>query len=189
MELHLEIITSNHTKFAVEVDLKLPKVPYKETIRGTAKVEGKHKKQSGGRGQYGHVFIEFSPLPTGEGFEFEDKILVSRVGNIPLGKGAAGSHGIRVRPGSLPDIASLYDGSYHSVDSSEMAFKIAASLAFKRNGAGKPHFARTDYVCRGYCSGTVYGRHYGRYEQRRDAFLAWKARRRQLGYQSQCSHG
>jgi elongation factor G len=137
-ELHLEIITSKLAqKFAVEVDLKLPKVPYKETIRGTAKVEGKHKKQSGGRGQYGHVFIEFSPLPTGEGFEFEDKIFG---GAVPRQYIPAVEKGLReaMESGVLAgfpvvDIkASLYDGSYHSVDSSEMAFKIAASLAFKK---------------------------------------------------------
>ena len=74
-ELHLEIITSKLAqKFGVEVDLTLPKVPYKETSRGTAKVEGKHKKQSGGRGQYGHVWIEFEPLHEGEDFEFVDQI-------------------------------------------------------------------------------------------------------------------
>jgi len=137
-ELHLEIITSKLAqKFAVEVVLKLPKVPYKETIRGTAKVESKHKKQSGGRGQYGHVFIEFSPLPTGEGFEFEDKIFG---GAVPRQYIPAVEKGLReaMESGILAgfpvvDIkASLYDGSYHSVDSSEMAFKIAASLAFKK---------------------------------------------------------
>jgi len=137
-ELHLEIITSKLAqKFAVEVVLKLPKVPYKETIRGTAKVESKHKKQSGGRGQYGHVFIEFSPLPTGEGFEFEDKIFG---GAVPRQYIPAVEKGLReaMESGVLAgfpvvDIkASLYDGSYHSVDSSEMAFKIAASLAFKK---------------------------------------------------------
>ena len=74
-ELHLEIIVSRLAqKFGVEVDLSTPKVPYKETIRGTARVEGKHKKQTGGRGQYGHVFLELEPLEAFEGFEFEDKI-------------------------------------------------------------------------------------------------------------------
>ena len=74
-DLHLEVITSKlQKKFGVEVDLKTPKVPYRETIRGTTKVEGKHKKQSGGRGQYGHVWLEIEPLPTGTGFEFVDKI-------------------------------------------------------------------------------------------------------------------
>ncbi|MGI6658681.1 MAG: elongation factor G [Dethiobacteraceae bacterium] len=137
-ELHLEIITSKLAqKFGVEVDLTLPKVPYKETIRGTAKVEGKHKKQSGGRGQYGHVWIEFEPLHEGEDFEFVDKIFG---GAVPRQYIPAVEKGLReaMESGVLAGYpvvgikASLYDGSYHSVDSSEMAFKIAASLAFKK---------------------------------------------------------
>lgn len=137
-ELHLEIITSKLAKkFGVEVDLLLPKIPYKETIRGTAKVEGKHKKQSGGRGQFGHVWIEFSPLPSGEYFVFEDKIFG---GSVPRQYIPAVEKGLReaLESGILAgypvvDIkASLYDGSYHNVDSSEMAFKIAAHLAFKK---------------------------------------------------------
>ncbi|HHX75431.1 MAG TPA: elongation factor G [Firmicutes bacterium] len=137
-ELHLEIITSKLAKkFGVEVELSLPKIPYKETIRGTAKVEGKHKKQSGGRGQYGHVWIEFSPLAPGEYFVFEDNIFG---GAVPRQYIPAVEKGLReaMETGVLAgypvvDIkASLYDGSYHTVDSSEMAFKIAAHLAFKK---------------------------------------------------------
>lgn len=137
-ELHLEIITSRlASKFGVEVDLKLPKIPYKETIRGSAKVEGKHKKQSGGRGQFGHVWIEFAPLDSGQYFEFEDKIFG---GSVPRQYIPAVEKGLReaMETGILAgypvvDIkASLYDGSYHNVDSSEMAFKIAAHLAFKK---------------------------------------------------------
>jgi elongation factor G len=137
-ELHLEIITSRlANKFGVEVDLNLPKIPYKETIRGTARVEGKHKKQSGGRGQFGHVWIEFSPLPSGEFFEFEDKIFG---GSVPRQYIPAVEKGLResLESGILAgypvvDIkASLQDGSYHNVDSSEMAFKIAAHQAFKK---------------------------------------------------------
>jgi elongation factor G len=137
-ELHLEIITSRlANKFNVEVDLTLPKIPYKETIRGTARVEGKHKKQSGGRGQFGHVWIEFSPLETGEYFIFEDKIFG---GSVPRQYIPAVEKGLReaLDTGILAgypvvDIkASLQDGSYHNVDSSEMAFKIAAHQAFKK---------------------------------------------------------
>jgi elongation factor G len=137
-ELHLEIITSRlANKFGVEVELNLPKIPYKETIRGTAKVEGKHKKQSGGRGQFGHVWIEFAPLTSGEYFLFEDKIFG---GSVPRQYIPAVEKGLReaMETGILAgypvvDIkASLYDGSYHTVDSSEMAFKIAAHLAFKK---------------------------------------------------------
>jgi len=137
-ELHLEFISSKLAKkFGVEVDLTLPKIPYKETIRGTAKVEGRHKKQSGGRGQFGHVWIEFSPLPPGEQFVFEDKIFG---GSVPRQYIPAVEKGLReaLESGTLAgfqvvDIkASLYDGSFHTVDSSEMAFKIAAHLAFKK---------------------------------------------------------
>lgn len=137
-EMHLEIITSKLAKkFGVEVELTPPKIAYKETIRGTAKVEGKHKKQSGGRGQYGHVWIEFEPLPAGEDFVFEDKIFG---GAVPRQYIPAVEKGLReaLESGVLAgypvvDIkASLYDGSFHTVDSSEMAFKIAAHLAFKK---------------------------------------------------------
>ena len=136
-ELHLEVITSKlQKKFGVEVNLKTPKVPYKETIRGTAKAEGKHKKQTGGRGQYGHVWLELEPLPGGE-FEFVDKIFG---GAVPKQYIPAVEKGVRetMEEGPLAgypvvDVrCTLYDGSYHSVDSSEMAFKIAASLGFKK---------------------------------------------------------
>ncbi|HHT48622.1 MAG TPA: elongation factor G [Firmicutes bacterium] len=137
-DLHLEVIVSKlQKKFGVQVELKDPKVPYKETIKGTVKVEGKHKKQSGGRGQYGHVWLELEPLPSGGGFEFVDKIFG---GAVPRQFIPAVEKGIRetMEEGVLAgypvvDVrATLYDGSYHSVDSSEMAFKIAASMAFKK---------------------------------------------------------
>ena len=136
-DLHLEVISSKlQKKFGVEVNLKTPKVPYKETIRGSAKAEGKHKKQSGGRGQFGHVWLELDSLPGGE-FEFVDKIFG---GSVPRQYIPAVEKGIRecMEDGPLAgypvvDIRCiLYDGSYHSVDSSEMAFKIAASLGFKK---------------------------------------------------------
>ncbi|MCW3488994.1 elongation factor G [Dethiobacter alkaliphilus] len=137
-ELHLEIITSRlASKFGVEVDLLAPKIPYKETIRGTAKVEGKHKKQSGGRGQFGHVWIEFSPLESGKYFEFEDKIFGGAVPKqyipaVEKGLREAMESGILAGYPVVDIKATLYDGSYHNVDSSEMAFKIAANLAFKK---------------------------------------------------------
>lgn len=135
---HLEVIMSKlQKKFGVGVTLKAPKISYKETIKGTVKVEGKHKKQSGGRGQYGHVWLEISPLPSGSGFEFKDDIFG---GAVPKNFIPAVEKGIRetMEKGVLAgypvvDVrVSLFDGSYHSVDSSEMAFKIAASLAFKK---------------------------------------------------------
>jgi len=139
---HLDVITSRlQKKFGAEVELKVPKVPYKETIKGTVKVEGKHKKQSGGRGQYGHVWLELEPKPTGEGFEFVDKIFG---GAVPRQYIPAVEKGVRetMEDGILAgypvvDIkVILYDGSYHSVDSSEMAFKIAASMALKKGFMG-----------------------------------------------------
>jgi len=137
-DLHIEVITSKlQKKFGVSVNLKEPKISYKETIKGTTKVEGKHKKQSGGRGQYGHVWLEMSPLPPGGGFEFVDNIFG---GAVPKNYIPAVEKGIRetMERGVLAgypvvDVrVSLFDGSYHSVDSSEMAFKIAASMAFKK---------------------------------------------------------
>lgn len=137
-QVHLEVVGSRiKRKFGVEMNLSLPKVPYKETIKGSARVQGKHKKQSGGRGQFGDCTIEISPLPHGDGFEFEDKIVG---GVIPQQYRPAVEKGIieamekGVMAGyPMVDIkVSLVDGSYHTVDSSEMAFKIAGSLAFKK---------------------------------------------------------
>jgi elongation factor G len=136
-DLHIEVITSKlHKKFGVEVNLKAPKIAYKETIKGSTKVEGKHKKQSGGRGQFGHVWLELNPLPGGT-FEFVDKIFG---GSVPQNYRPAVEKGVRetMEKGVLAgypvvDVqVVLYDGSYHPVDSSEMAFKIAASMAFKK---------------------------------------------------------
>ncbi len=137
-EVHLEVTADRlKRKFGAEVVLETPRIPYRETVRGTAKVEGKHKKQTGGRGQYGHVFLEISPLPAGSDFEFEDKIFG---GSVPRQYIPAVEKGIResLDEGMLAGYplvdfkVTLYDGSYHPVDSSEMAFKIAASMALKK---------------------------------------------------------
>ncbi len=138
-DTHLEVICSRLlNKFGVEVVLETPKVPYRETIRGSVKVEGKHKKQTGGRGQYGHVWIELEPITdSDEDFIFEDKIFG---GSVPRQYIPAVEKGLResIQEGVLAGYpvvgvkATLYDGSYHTVDSSEMAFKIAASMAFKK---------------------------------------------------------
>jgi len=136
-KVHLEVVGARiKRKFGVEMSLSIPKVPYKETIRGSATVQGKHKKQSGGRGQFGDCTIEISPT-NGNGFEFEDKIVG---GVIPQQYRPAVEKGIveAMEKGVLAgypvvDIKiSLIDGSFHNVDSSEMAFKIAGSLAFKK---------------------------------------------------------
>jgi elongation factor G len=134
---HVEIIIEKlKRKYSAEVVLKAPKVPYKETIRGSASAQGKQKKQTGGHGQFGDTWIKVEPLPHGAGFEFVDKIVG---GAIPRNYIPAVEKGIReaMAGGHLAgypmvDVrATLYDGSYHDVDSSDMAFKIAASMGFK----------------------------------------------------------
>ncbi|GGE84099.1 elongation factor G [Priestia taiwanensis] len=136
-ELHLDIIVDRmRREFKVEANVGAPQVAYRETFRGSAKVEGKFARQSGGRGQFGHVWIEFSPNEEGKGFEFENKIVGGVVPReyIPaVGAGLEDAMKNGVLAGyPLIDVkAALVDGSYHDVDSSEMAFKIAASMALK----------------------------------------------------------
>lgn len=136
-ELHLEVILGKlKNKFGAEAVLKQPKIPYRETIRSTVKAEGKHKKQSGGHGQYGHCWLQFDPYMEGD-FEFVDKIVGGVVPRqyIPaVEKGLKESleHGVLAGYPVVGIRCTLYDGSYHPVDSSEMAFKIAAHLAFKK---------------------------------------------------------
>lgn len=137
-QVHIEItIEKLKRKFGVEVHLSTPKVPYKETIKGRTRVQGKYKKQSGGRGQYGDTWLEIEHLPRGAGFEFVDKIIG---GAIPRQYIPAVEKGIveAMIEGSLAgypvvDVrVSLVDGTFHTVDSSEMAFKIAGSMGFKK---------------------------------------------------------
>jgi elongation factor G len=137
-ELHLEVVLSQlKEKFGLEVDVGKPRVPYRETVRATAEAQGKYKKQSGGRGQYGDTWLRIEPLSSGTGFEFVNKIVG---GTIPSKYIPAVEKGIRdtIVKGVLagyPVIdlrATLYDGSFHNVDSSDLAFQIAASLAFKK---------------------------------------------------------
>ena len=139
-EQHLDVIVSKlKSKFGVEVTLKSPRVPYRETIRKTVSVQGRHKKQTGGHGQFGDVWIEFAPCDA-EGLEFAERVVG---GAVPKGFFPAVEKGLRecIVKGPLAGYpvvglkATLYDGSYHPVDSSEMAFKTAASLAYK---AGMP---------------------------------------------------
>ncbi len=136
-ELHIEVIAKKlMNKFGVECVLTQPKIPYRETIKGRAHVEGKHKKQTGGHGQFGHVWIDFEPTAEGD-FVFEEKIFG---GSVPKQYIPAVEKGLRdcIKQGVLAGYpvvnmkAILVDGSYHPVDSSEMSFKIAASLAFKK---------------------------------------------------------
>ncbi|NQT29081.1 MAG: elongation factor G, partial [Candidatus Saganbacteria bacterium] len=137
-ELHLEIIVDRLLReFRVEANVGKPQVSYKETIRGEAEVEGKFIRQTGGRGQYGHVYLRLEPLEAGKGFEFVNKIVG---GSIPREYIPAVETGIKEAMATgvvagFPVIdlrVILFDGSYHDVDSSEIAFKIAGSMAFKR---------------------------------------------------------
>ncbi|MBE7034791.1 MAG: elongation factor G [Ruminococcaceae bacterium] len=133
---HIEVVISKlKAKYSVDVDLTEPKVPYRETIRKAVKAEGKHKKQSGGHGQYGHVWIEFEPTDA-EGLVFEEKVFGGAVPKnffpaVEKGLQESMAHGVLAGYPVVGLKATLYDGSYHSVDSSEMAFKMAANLAYK----------------------------------------------------------
>ncbi|MBF0505829.1 MAG: elongation factor G [Nitrospirae bacterium] len=137
-QVHLEVsLEKLKRKFGVEVVMKTPKIPYRETIRAFAKGQGRYKKQSGGRGQYGDCWIEMEPLSRGGGYQFVDRIVG---GVIPQQYRPAVEKGIveAMRDGVIAgypmvDVkVTLYDGTYHSVDSSEMAFKIAGSMALKK---------------------------------------------------------
>ncbi|MEW6308137.1 MAG: elongation factor G [Bacillota bacterium] len=138
-DLHLEVICDRlRRKFGVEVTLEAPRIPYKETIRSHVRVEGRHKKQTGGRGQFGHVWLEMEPLPDmAQDFEFVDKVFG---GAVPRQYIPAVEKGLRevLVEGVIAGYpvtglrCMLVDGSYHTVDSSELAFKLAAGLAFKK---------------------------------------------------------
>ena len=134
---HLEVVVSRlKRRYGVEVELKAPKIPYRETIRGTANVQGRHKKQTGGHGQFGDCWIKMEPLPRGEKFVFVNDIFG---GSIPkqfvpaVEKGIleAAEHGFVAGYPVTDFKVTLYDGSYHEVDSSEMAFKLAGRKAFR----------------------------------------------------------
>ncbi|MBE3569016.1 MAG: elongation factor G [Bacillales bacterium] len=141
-ELHLDIIVDRMKReFKVEANVGAPQVAYRETFRKSAQVEGKFVRQSGGRGQYGHVWIEFSPNEEGKGFEFENAIVGGVVPReyipaVQAGLEDAMQNGVLAGYPLIDIKAKLFDGSYHDVDSSEMAFKIAASMALK-NAASK----------------------------------------------------
>lgn len=136
-ELHLEILVDRMKReFKVEANVGQPQVAYKETITASAKAEGKYIRQSGGRGQYGHVWLEVNPKERGEGFEFIDKIVggvIPREFIAPTEKGVKGAKDKGVIAGyPLVDLSvTLYDGSFHEVDSSEAAFQIAGSMALQ----------------------------------------------------------
>ncbi|MCL2010044.1 MAG: elongation factor G [Synergistaceae bacterium] len=137
-DMHIDIVLAKmKERYGVELDTKTPQVPYRETIKKTSEAQGKHKKQSGGRGQYGDVSIRYFPLERGAGFEFVDKIVG---GAIPNNYIPAVEKGLReyMKKGPLAGFpvvdfkAELFFGSYHDVDSSEMSFKLATRLSFKK---------------------------------------------------------
>ena len=136
-QLHVKLAVERaKRRFKLDILLKTPKIPYRETLRGTAKAQGRHKKQSGGHGQYGDCWIELTGMPRGSGCSFEDQItggVIPRqyIPAVDKGIQEAAMHG-RIAGYPVVDFkVSLYDGSYHTVDSSEMAFKMAGRLAFQ----------------------------------------------------------
>lgn len=136
--LQLDIIVKRvKSRYNLDLELTKPRVPYKETVKGVAQAEGKYKKQSGGRGQYGHCFIKIEPLERGKGFEFVDKIFGGAIPKnyIPsVEKGIVEKMADGIIAGyPVVDIrVTLYDGSYHEVDSSDMAFRIAGRMALQK---------------------------------------------------------
>lgn len=144
-ETHLEVAAERlSSKFGVEVTLQKPKVPYKETITVKTQAEYKHKKQTGGHGQYGHVFLELEPLPRGSGFEFTERVVGGAVPKnyipaVEKGVMEARLEGVLAGYPVVDVKVTLYDGSSHPVDSSDMSFKIAGAQALKKGLAqGQP---------------------------------------------------
>ncbi len=137
-QLHIELsVEKAKRRYKTEIILKTPKVPYRETVRGKCQVQGRHKKQSGGRGQFGDCWIEMEGLPRGSGYQFEDAIVGGVIPRqyipaIDKGVQEAAARGFLAGCQVVDFKVRVYDGSYHNVDSSEMAFKIAGSLAFKK---------------------------------------------------------
>ena len=137
-QIHIEtIIEKLKRKFGVEAQLNTPKVPYRETIKGKARVQGKHKKQTGGHGQFGDCWIQIEPMGRGKGFEFVDNIVggvipKTYIPAVEKGVVESAQKGLLAGFPTIDFKVTLDDGSYHAVDSSEMAFKIAGSLAFKK---------------------------------------------------------
>ena len=136
-QLHIELAVERaKRRFKVDVVLNDPKVPYRETVKGKVQVQGRHKKQSGGRGQFGDCWIEMEGAPRGSGYSFEDAIVGGAIPRqyipaVDKGIQEAAARGYIAGYPVVDFRVKLYDGSYHPVDSSEMAFKVAGSLAFK----------------------------------------------------------
>ena len=137
-DLHIDIVLARmKERYGIELETRTPQVPYRETIRKTAEAQGKHKKQSGGHGQYGDVHIRYSPLERGAGFEFVDSVVGGAVPRnfIPAVEKGLREYMVKGPLAGFPVVdfrAELYFGSYHDVDSSEMSFKLATRLSFKK---------------------------------------------------------
>lgn len=137
-QLHIEIaVEKAKRRSKVDILLKTPKVPYRETVKGKCQVQGRHKKQSGGRGQFGDCWIEMEGLPRGSGYVYEDGIVGGVIPRqyipaIDKGIQESAARGYLAGYPVVDFKVRVYDGSYHTVDSSEMAFKVAGSLAFKK---------------------------------------------------------
>ena len=162
-ELHLEIIVDRMLReFKVDATVGRPQVAYKETVLGQAEAEGKYVRQTGGHGQYGHVWLRVEPRERGAGFEFVNEIkggVIPQEFIAPVEKGVKEALDKGVLAGyPLVDLSvTLYDGSYHDVDSSEIAFKIAASMALQEASRREAGFTGTDYEITDYHAGAVHG--------------------------------
>jgi elongation factor G len=136
-DIHLDVVIEKlKSKFGVNVKTEEARVPYTETVRGSAKAQGRHKRQTGGKGQFGDCWIELEPLPRGEGFAFDNKVVGGAIPKnfipaIEKGIREAMDHGLLAGYPAVDIKVTVYDGSYHDVDSSEMAFKAAGALALK----------------------------------------------------------
>ncbi len=186
---HIEVVVAKLRKrYHVEMTLKPPKVPYRETIRGKADAEGKHKKQTGGHGQFGVCRIKMEPLARGAGVEFVDDIFGGAIPknwipSVEKGVRDAAERGFLAGFPVVDFRVSLYDGKYHDVDSSDMAFKIAGSLAFKEAmKQARPALLEPDHARRGLRSGSVFGRPDGQLK------LAARAHQRQRSARRKRSH-
>ena len=187
-DTHLDVITSKlKARYNVDVDLSDPKIPYRETIKKKIQVEGKHKKQSGGHGQYGHVRITFAPGED-EGLTFTESVVGGTVPKnfypaVEKGLHEAMEHGVLAGYPMVHLAADLYDGSYHEVDSSEMAFKIAANLAYKELVNASPVLLEPVGSLKTYVPGDMVGDVYSDLGKRRGIVLGSSAWEKKKGYQ------
>jgi elongation factor G len=152
-ELHLEIIVDRlKRKFGVEVEIEKPRIPYRETIKAKVEAQGKYKRQSGGRGQYGDCWLRLEPLGRGEGFQFENEIVGGAIPSkyipaVEKGVTEAMTEGVVAGYRTVDLKVTVYDGTYHDVDSSDLAFKIAGSMGFKKAAAeAKPVLLEPIYI-------------------------------------------